>query len=352
MTGALYICRHGEREDWINSVWQEDADFPYDPPLSHDGMRHAQELGRRMARRVSKAGASGQIDLILSSPFWRTLQTAGVANRWIHAPIRVMTELCPQITGKHKEFNATPDLEYNSLPSKMLEFNFPGLKTEGPVAVPKYPEAPVGLQERSRNVAQYIATELCAKKGMNVFVVTHRANAEIMLKTLCGAPDAKVTTLPGFCSLVKLVADPVSRSWMLEYSHPGEKERHATGYNFKKYFKGPLKHRPRGEKGVEAKFEHMRSHLARHQGQPNVVPLIPAMPAGGPGPGAADNWDSVSRRSPDERDWDTKSDNFRSEYGGYGPRSARGASGGHSSLSGASGYAAGRTLRGTYGYGY
>eukprot|EP00741_Cyanophora_paradoxa_P005423 tig00000882_g5259.t1 len=283
---ALYICRHGEREDWVNSVWQQDADFPYDPPLSHDGMRHAQELGRRMARRVNEAGPSGRIDIIFVSPFWRALQTAAVANRWIKAPIYVMEELAAHITKKNSEFFETPELEYNSLPAKMLEFNFPGLKCQGPVTIPKFPETVHGLSERARRAAAFISGEYCVKKGLNVLVVTHRQTAAHMVEGLCGARHG-ADTMTGYCALIKLEVTGRTGSWELRYSHPGEKERHAMSYNVKKFFKtsGPVKIRYRGEKGNEARMEAQRRAMSRGGYAPDLG-SVGVPPGLGPGPGA------------------------------------------------------------------
>jgi hypothetical protein len=36
--GAIYVTRHGEREDFKNKQWRETAERPHDPPLSADGL--------------------------------------------------------------------------------------------------------------------------------------------------------------------------------------------------------------------------------------------------------------------------------------------------------------------------
>lgn len=68
MTQTIWIVRHGNREDFGNPGWAKSAERPYDPALSADGERQAQEAGLSLiGQRVHR---------IFASPFLRTIQTA------------------------------------------------------------------------------------------------------------------------------------------------------------------------------------------------------------------------------------------------------------------------------------
>eukprot|EP00741_Cyanophora_paradoxa_P015578 tig00020902_g15038.t1 len=281
MVGSIYIVRHGERVDYVNAVWNDDADFPYDPPLSDDGVRHAEELGRRLARRVYKAGPNGQIDLILVSPFWRTLQTASGLNMWVHAPMEAFSGVCEHVSKSY--FHEQPELEYNSLPASVVEENFFKVRYKGRVETSKYPESHDQMVKRARESAKYITQEYCIKKNMNVLVVTHAAVMQEMVRALVGERDydAKIVSegAVGYCASAKLVME-ARTGWTIDYSdlvltpppadyHRGEKRRvlaHVYSYmqdRVMEIFKGNLvqKHKSEGEKGREARTERLRDRL-------------------------------------------------------------------------------------------
>ena len=68
MTQTLWIVRHGNREDFGNPSWAKNAPRPYDPALSADGERQAQEAGNSLRGQT--------VHRIYASPFLRTIQTA------------------------------------------------------------------------------------------------------------------------------------------------------------------------------------------------------------------------------------------------------------------------------------
>jgi broad specificity phosphatase PhoE len=65
---SIWLARHGNRIDFIDSTWRERAERPHDPPLSPDGIIQARKLGLRLK--------SAGLNHIFSSPFLRTVQTA------------------------------------------------------------------------------------------------------------------------------------------------------------------------------------------------------------------------------------------------------------------------------------
>ncbi|BFU25986.1 phosphoglycerate mutase family protein, putative [Entamoeba histolytica HM-1:IMSS-B] len=64
----LFIVRHAVRHDYIDLKWVPTAQYPHDPPLHIDGIKQAEEVGRRMRHE--------KIDVIVSSPYLRATGTA------------------------------------------------------------------------------------------------------------------------------------------------------------------------------------------------------------------------------------------------------------------------------------
>lgn len=64
----LYLARHGQRLDTVQKHWFTSYDNEYDPPLS--------ELGLQQARLLGQGLVTEPIDVIISSPYLRALQTA------------------------------------------------------------------------------------------------------------------------------------------------------------------------------------------------------------------------------------------------------------------------------------
>lgn len=86
MSRRLYFVRHGLREDFQNAGWQASADNPWDPPLSADGRKQALDVGNWFADKA--------IEVVFSSPFLRTLETAQAVSAACGAPIRMEEALC------------------------------------------------------------------------------------------------------------------------------------------------------------------------------------------------------------------------------------------------------------------
>lgn len=73
MTTVLFVCRHGERLDYIDPLWPSTSSEPWDSPLSQMG--RAQIL--LSAQRVMDRG----ITSIVTSPLRRTVESAQVASQ-------------------------------------------------------------------------------------------------------------------------------------------------------------------------------------------------------------------------------------------------------------------------------
>uniref|UniRef100_A0A915MXF7 Phosphoglycerate mutase n=3 Tax=Meloidogyne incognita group TaxID=654580 RepID=A0A915MXF7_MELJA len=90
MPRVLWVVRHAEREDNINSNWRKTAN-PHklksdNSPLSSRGHQQAKELAARFA--------NVHIDHIFASPFERTVETATAIASEIKIPIKLEPGLC------------------------------------------------------------------------------------------------------------------------------------------------------------------------------------------------------------------------------------------------------------------
>ena len=65
---CVFLCRHGIRQDYKDLEWVPNAKYPHDPPLSSEGVQQAKDIAKRLRHE--------NIDLIVSSPFYRATMTA------------------------------------------------------------------------------------------------------------------------------------------------------------------------------------------------------------------------------------------------------------------------------------
>lgn len=72
MLDTIYICRHGFRMSWIGSENFPTTNRPRDPVLT----AHGQSQARHLADYLASLPASEQPQLIISSPYYRCLQTS------------------------------------------------------------------------------------------------------------------------------------------------------------------------------------------------------------------------------------------------------------------------------------
>ena len=64
----IYFVRHAMRLDYIDLTWVPNAQYPHDPPLHPTGYQQAEEVGKRMRHE--------NLDVIVTSPNWRSTGTA------------------------------------------------------------------------------------------------------------------------------------------------------------------------------------------------------------------------------------------------------------------------------------
>lgn len=112
------VIRHHVRADglgttWNGGSWCDSSDFrlhPNDPPLSDEGIVGAQDIGRQLGESAGLQ-QGGAIHVIVTSPYFRCVQTACEIAKMLGTKVRLMVDLClseihgPEIFGDHKPDN-------------------------------------------------------------------------------------------------------------------------------------------------------------------------------------------------------------------------------------------------------
>lgn len=171
MTQTLWIVRHGNREDFGNPSWAKSAQRPYDPALSADGERQAQEAGNSLrGQRVHR---------IFASPFLRTIQTAHhIANA-----VDLAVALEPGIGEVLPSAQEMPAL----LPPDVRQQLFARLDLSyHPIAALAYPEDEATGHRRSGQTVQQLAD---AFPQDNLLFVTHASPVIGIVRHLTGIQE-------------------------------------------------------------------------------------------------------------------------------------------------------------------
>ena len=170
----IFLARHGNRQDFVDPRWLDQAEEPYDPPLSADGVEQARGLGRRLAGEG--------ITAIVASPYLRTIQTAHHANEALAVPIHLEPAFGEWLAGD--SFERLPRLQ----PRALLAGRYPRLG-EGYVASGSlcHPETLEQVRER----AQRGLRELVRQLNGTLLVVGHAASV-VALASL----DPKALSVP------------------------------------------------------------------------------------------------------------------------------------------------------------
>jgi broad specificity phosphatase PhoE len=163
-TRRVFLARHGNRQDFVDPTWPSTAEEPYDPPLSSDGVEQARRLGLRLAHEG--------VEVILASPFLRTVQTAHHANETLQRPIYVEPGFGEWL--EQTSFERMPRLRTLAA----LRADYPTLAEDGYVSAwaMRHPETATELRAR----AQQTLETLLHKFSGTPLVVSHAASVAAM----------------------------------------------------------------------------------------------------------------------------------------------------------------------------
>ncbi|MGL5795563.1 MAG: histidine phosphatase family protein [Waterburya sp.] len=196
MPQTVWIARHGNRLDFVNTAWFNTATRRYDPPLSVDGFVQAAELGQRLKQE--------NISHIFASPFLRTIQTANEVAKVLNLPIKLEAGLSEW----HNPEWMTESPEIH--PQIFLTEQYPLIDwSYQSCLLPQYPESEVDVNRRT----QATIKQLVAKFSTDILIVGHGAS-------VLGATLGLVPNIPLFkvalCCLTKVVRDADS-NWNLDF---------------------------------------------------------------------------------------------------------------------------------------
>lgn len=171
---TLWLARHANRQDFADPDWADTAERPHDPGLSSDGVRQAQQLGRRVA-------ALG-VDRILSSPFLRAVETAHHVAATTDDPIVLEPGLGEWLNDDW--FAAAPE----TLAPATLAARFDRVDPQRPAAPCRQPTYP---ESKHRALARLGATGQCLADryaGETLLLVGHGITVMGVLHGLVEGP--------------------------------------------------------------------------------------------------------------------------------------------------------------------
>ena len=161
----LYMVRHGQSEGNLGSP-------STDPPLT--------PLGHRQAELVARRAEALGVDLLLSSPLTRAIQTAIRISEHVRVPITVWAEIAEK--GSSPPLPARSELasRYPLLELEIEEEWWPGAETEEDA----YARARL-LESKLRSLGH--------ETDLKVLMVGHGTFGGVFMSTLLGAPPCGYT---------------------------------------------------------------------------------------------------------------------------------------------------------------
>jgi broad specificity phosphatase PhoE len=191
---VIWIARHGNRLDFVDPNWFENADRPYDPPLSEDGAIQAQELGQRLKTE--------RISHIFASPFLRTVQTANAVAEILDLPLKLEWGLCEWLNSDWMpSFPETQTIDAIAQQYPRIDRSYRSR------VMPQYPENDGDCWRRTHNAVQ----QLVADFSGDLLMVGHGAS---VLGSAIGLVGGSPHIRTPLCCLVKIVRH--ESQWVLE----------------------------------------------------------------------------------------------------------------------------------------
>lgn len=196
MSQTVWIARHGNRQDFVDSSWHRTAERPFDPGLSADGILQAKELGKRLQAE--------KIAHIFVSPFLRTVETAHYVAEALDLSIKVESGLSEFLNPNW--FFSTPEC----LTIDSLSQLFPRVdRSYTSRVIAEFPETEQTALRRAGKVARHLAAEF----PQNLLLVGHGAS---VLGATRGLLEDPVHVSCPLCGLFKLVKQ--GDEWLMELS--------------------------------------------------------------------------------------------------------------------------------------
>ncbi|MFM2302956.1 MAG: hypothetical protein RLZZ135_359 [Cyanobacteriota bacterium] len=184
---TLWLVRHAQRLDFVRPEWFETATYPYDPPLSVEGLARSIVIAERLSQL--------SIDLIFTSPFLRTIQTVDPLAQKLGLPIRLEWGLCEWLCQDWT--SALPE----TTPLDTLMIDYPNIDSAyQSLVIPCYPETQAELDARIHILTQ----KLVCSHSQNMLAIAHKGSVLGIAAALTGDDVWRTYDLP--CgAIIKLV---------------------------------------------------------------------------------------------------------------------------------------------------
>lgn len=194
MIQAVWLVRHGNREDFVDPNWKDTAERPFDPSLSPDGFEQAKRTGERLVGEG--------ITHIFSSPYLRTVQTASEIAEVLDLRLYLEPGLGEWLNADW--FPGVPEL----LAPDHLKSLYPRIDLDySPQIVPRYPESVDEALARAGEAARRIAGAYAG----TILMVGHGASVTGAAQGLIEDLEVEECAL---CSIFKLAKR--DESWIAE----------------------------------------------------------------------------------------------------------------------------------------
>ncbi|MBF2066233.1 MAG: histidine phosphatase family protein [Calothrix sp. C42_A2020_038] len=225
MGQTVWIARHGVRLDFVNPSWLETAERFYDSPLSVDGFKQAQTLGKYLRNKG--------ITHIFCSPFRRTVQTAHCVAEILDLSVKVESGLSEFLLPLWLPSNAEKFSIYQ------LASEFPRIDLQyNSRVLAKYPEITwQQILTRAGNTAKALVAEF----PENILMVAHEASVVGAVQGLIGNAVIDASEL---CCLFQV--HETSSHWSLEQNDYTPNPRASSSILPFSYYYNHIKRRLQG----------------------------------------------------------------------------------------------------------
>jgi broad specificity phosphatase PhoE len=192
--GKVFIARHGERADFVDKKWLAEAESPYDPPLTPNGLLQARELGLRLKGEG--------ITHIYASPFHRTAQTAHQVADVLQLSVKIECGLAEALLARLFP-QGLPRLQT----PEQLKHSLPRIdETYRPAVNLDFPESYDDARRRCARIAHHLAS---MHPSDNILLVGHGLSVEYLAVAL--VPDQPCELHIPYCCLTECVRRPDGR---------------------------------------------------------------------------------------------------------------------------------------------
>jgi len=198
MVDTIFLVRHGHKRILDDPDWSKTAQRPHDTPLSQKGIKQAEETAQLLTNE--------RIDVIFSSPFYRTVETASIIAKRLNKKVNIEWGFSEWLNPNW--FKTFPDLMSIEEASEI----FPVVNKDYIILTePKYPELceEVHVYNRVKSTLMKIQEHYSG----SILIVGHGASVYQSARVLMDPPKGIRVEM---CAVNKFVLK--NNEWVLEFA--------------------------------------------------------------------------------------------------------------------------------------